>query len=192
MLTAVTGKTVGMENKTVSNAIHNSAIVFTIQPTVLPSVHLATLTSLRACVNEMAMGMPYDTAKEITPTETNAKKAELLPKLISPSNNWIKVVSTSAQMGVPCFLSTRDHSVANGMALSRAKAHVHRDAATVMEMEQKKVMIRMRKVRPRPPPGESMTTPKIYGRAWPMGAERMSSSGGKVAQMGLVWGLLDF
>lgn len=72
------------------------------------------------------------------------------------------------------------------MALLRAKAHVHRDAATVMDVEQKSVMTRTRNVKPSPPPGESMTTPKMYGRACWTGAFRMSSRGGIVAQMGTI------
>lgn len=89
-------------------------------------------------------------------------------------------------MGVPCRVSTLDHSRDKGKALSRANAHVHREAATVMEIEQNSVMTRTRNVRPSPPPGESMTTPKIYGRACPTGAPRMSSNGGIVAQIGIM------
>lgn len=185
MLTSVTGNVVGIENKTVSNAIHNSAMPFTTQPTVFPIVHLAPLTSFRQWNMEMAIGIPYDTAREITPTETNARKADDEPRLMRPSSICTAVVSTSDQMGVPWRVSTLDQRRETGMALSRAKAQVQRDAATVMEMEQKSVMTSTRKVSPRPPPGEPITTPKMYGRAWAIGASRMSSRGGKVAQMGL-------
>lgn len=89
-------------------------------------------------------------------------------------------------MGVPCRTSTFDQSLDKGRALSRANAQVHRDAATVIEIEQNRVMTRTRNVRPSPPPGESMTTPKMYGRACPTGAARMSSRGGRVAQMGMM------
>jgi len=80
-------------------------------------------------------------------------------------------------MGVPCRVSTLDQSRDKGKALSRANAHVHLDAATVIEIEQNSVMIRMRNVRP---------TPKMYGRACPTGAPSMSSNGGIVAQMGMI------
>lgn len=89
-------------------------------------------------------------------------------------------------MGVPCRMSTWDQSRDKGRALSRANAQVHRDAATVIEIEQNSVMTRTRNVRPSPPPGESMTTPKMYGRACPTGAARMFSRGGRVAQMGMM------
>ena len=97
-----------------------------------------------------------------------------------------QLTSVRAQMGVPCRVSTLDQSRDRGRALSRANAHVHREAATVIEIEQNSVMTRTRNVRPSPPPGESMTTPKIYGRACPTGAANMSSRGGRVAHMGIM------
>lgn len=98
----------------------------------------------------------------------------------------VQLTSVRAKMGVPCRTSTLDHSRDKGRALSRANAQVHREAATVMEIEQNSVITRTRNVRPRPPPGESMTTPKMYGRACPTGAAKMSSKGGRVAQMGMM------
>lgn len=85
----------------------------------------------------MGIGIAYDTASEITPTDTKAKKAEDDPRLMSPSNISTTVVNPSAQMGTPCRLSTRLHSLEIVMALSRTKAHMQRDAPTVMEMEKK-------------------------------------------------------
>lgn len=113
----------------------------------------------------MAIGMPYETARDITPTDTNARNADDDPKLMRPSSIWTTVVNTRDQIGVPWRVSTLDHSRETGMALSRAKAHVHRDAATVMEIEQNSVMTSTRNVKPRPPPGEPITTPKMYGNA---------------------------
>lgn len=55
-----------------------------------------------------------------------------------------------------------------------------------MEIEQNSVMTRTSNVRPNPPPGESMTTPKMYGSACPTGAPSMSSRGGRVAQIGMM------
>lgn len=46
-----------------------------------------------------------------------------------------------------------------------AKAHVARDAATVMETLQKSVMPRTRNMSPKAPPGLPMTTLKMYGKA---------------------------
>lgn len=54
-------------------------------------------------------------------------------------------------MGVPCRLLTFDQTLERGMASSRAKAHVVREAATVMEMEQKRVTMRTSAVRAIPP-----------------------------------------
>lgn len=96
------------------------------------------------------------------------------------------LTNVRAKIGVPCRVSTLDQSRDKGKALSRANAHVQREAATVIEMEQNSVMTSTRNVRPSPPPGESMTTPKMYGRACPTGAPRMSSKGGKVAQIGIM------
>lgn len=56
-------------------------------------------------------------------------------------------------MGTPKRAETRDHRAAPGTASSREMAQVQRDAALVMLMEQKRVMARTRKMRPRPPPG---------------------------------------
>lgn len=60
-------------------------------------------------------------------------------------------------MGVPCRSSTLDHTLDSGMARSRAKAHVVLEAATVMEMEQNRVMMRTRAVRAIPPALVPMT-----------------------------------
>lgn len=69
--------------------------MLTTQPTVRPIVHRAPLTSLRRWKSEIAMGIPYDTAKEITPTETNARNADDDPRLISPSSICTTVVCGS-------------------------------------------------------------------------------------------------
>lgn len=58
-------------------------------------------------------------------------------------------------------LSTRDQRWESGSASSRANAHVVRDAATVMLMEQKRVIVNMSDVRATPPAGEPMTWLKI-------------------------------
>lgn len=91
-----------------------------------------------------------------------------------------------AIMGVPWRLSTLLHSLERGMARSRAKAHVVLEAATVMEMEQKRVTMRTRAVRAMPPALVPITRWKIMGRTWPRGAARRSSSGGRVAQIGMI------
>lgn len=70
-------------------------MMLTTQPIVLPMVHRAPLTSLRRWKSEIAMGIPYDTAKEITPTETNARNADDDPRFISPSNICTTVVCGS-------------------------------------------------------------------------------------------------
>lgn len=161
MPVSVTGSVVGIENKTVSNMTHAKAIMLMGQPRTLPIVHLAPLTSFRRWTSEMAMGIPYDTASEMTPTLTNARNADEEPRFTTPNNIWMAVVRPSAQMGAPWRESTLDQRRSSGIALSRENAQVHRDAATVAEMEQKKVMTRTRKVKPRPPPGESMTLLKM-------------------------------
>ena len=89
----------------------------------------------------------------MTPTDTNAVKADVLPRLMRPSSICTMVRRKRAQMGTPKRGETRDHRAAPGTASSREMAQVQRDAALVMLMEQKRVMARTRKMRPRPPPG---------------------------------------
>lgn len=60
-------------------------------------------------------------------------------------------------MGVSCRLLTLDQTLERGIASSRAKAHVVREAATVMEMEQNSVMMRTSAVRAIPPAWEPIT-----------------------------------
>src|SRR5687768_6737127 len=103
MLTSVTGSTVGIENKTSSNAIHNTATGVTGHPTVGPMVHLAAFTSLRRCHMEMAQGTAYEIASDMTPTETKARNAEEEPRLIRPRSICTTVVRARAKMGVSCL-----------------------------------------------------------------------------------------
>lgn len=72
------------------------------------------------------------------------------------------------------------------MALSLAMAHVHLLAAFVIEILQPRVITNTRNINPNPPPGEPMTTWKMYGRACAAGASTMSASGGSVTQMGMM------
>ena len=122
----------------------------------------------------------------MTPTDTKAVKAELEPRLISPSSICTIVVRIKALTGTASFSLTTENIAAPGIASSRANAHVHLEAATVIEIEQNIVTPKTKKVSPRPPPGEPITTLKIYGRACPLGAARISSSGGRVAQIGMM------
>lgn len=122
----------------------------------------------------------------MTPTETKARKALVLPRLIRPRRSCTSVTRTSAYTGTPSLGCTLAKSFEPGIASSRANAHVHRDAATVIEMEQNIVIARTRKVSANPPPGEPITMWKIYGSAWPPGARRTSSSGGMVTQIGIM------
>lgn len=84
MLTSVTGITAGIENNTISNAIHSTAIMLTGHPNLAPIVHFAAFTSLRRCHIEMEIGIAYEIASDMTPTDTNARKAEDEPRLIKP------------------------------------------------------------------------------------------------------------
>lgn len=88
-------------------------------------------------------------------------------------------------MGVPCRLLILDQTLANGTALSRANAQVVRDAATVMDIEQSIVIMRMRTVRTSAPLGEPTTRKKTYGMACPSGAVNISCKSGSVAQIGM-------
>lgn len=72
------------------------------------------------------------------------------------------------------------------MALSLAMAHVHLLAAFVIEILQPRVITNTKNINPNPPPGEPMTTWKMYGRACAAGASTMSASGGSVTQMGMM------
>lgn len=71
-----------------------------------------------------------------------------------PSSIWTIVTRAREYTGTERRFETMAKSFAPGMASSRAKAQVQRDAATVMEMEQKAVTPRTRKTKPKPPPGE--------------------------------------
>lgn len=122
----------------------------------------------------------------MTPTETNARNADDEPRLINPRSSWIRVVSASAKIGVPWRSSILDHRLAKGIALSRANAHVVLEAATVMDMEQNKVMMSTSKVRAMAPPGDPITLPKMYGSACPTGAPRISANSGSVAHKGII------
>lgn len=102
-------------------------------------------------------GKAYESASAWTPTEMNATNAELDPILIKPRSIWITVRSMRALTGTPKRLSTLAQSLDPGIASSLAKAQVHLEAATVILMEQKIVMTKTRKIRPRPPPGEPIT-----------------------------------
>lgn len=86
MLTSVTGRSSGIENKTVSNAIHNTATTLIGHPILGPIDHRAALTSVLRCHMLMTIGMAYVIDSEITPTETNARNAEDEPRLISASS----------------------------------------------------------------------------------------------------------
>lgn len=125
-------------------------------------------------------------ASAMTPTDTNAVNADEEPKLMRPSSICTTVTRMRAFSGTPRVVLTVAKTEEQGSARSRAKAHVQRDAATVMEMLQKRVMTRTRNVRPRPAPGEPMTIWKMYGRAWPAGAPMMAVRGGRVAQRGMM------
>jgi hypothetical protein len=80
MVDSVTGIAVGIEKSINSNAIQATATVFTTQPIVLPGVHLAEFTPRRPLSMDSEMGMPYDIASAMTPTETKALNAEELPR----------------------------------------------------------------------------------------------------------------
>ena len=84
MVIGVTGNAVGMLNNTSSKAIHNRAITLTIGPTMRPKFHRAFITCSRLFSKLIAMGMAYARANACTPTETNAVKALVLPRLINP------------------------------------------------------------------------------------------------------------
>ena len=127
---------------------HASARIFEAQPNTGPSDQFAPWTLFRRCPMRKAMGMPYETAKAMTPTEMKALKADVDPKLISPSSNCIRVTSATARTGMPRRSSTLDQTEDRGTALSRAKAQVVREAATVIEMDAKKVMMRISTVNP--------------------------------------------
>jgi len=97
----------------------------------------------------------------MTPTETKARKALVLPRLMRPRSICTMVTRMRALNGTPSLLLTFEKNLEPGMASSRANAHVQRDAATVMEMEQNMVIIRTRKVSANPPPGEPITMWKM-------------------------------
>lgn len=178
MVTGVTGKAVGMLNSTSSNAIQIKEILFTIGPIFGPNVHLAVLTPFRPEKRDIAIGRAYESASAWTPTEMKAVNADVEPMLTSPSNIWTTVTRAKAQTGTPRRLSTLDHSGEPGIASSRAKAQVHREAATVMLIEQRTVMTSTRNMRPRPPPGDPITVWKMKGKACAPGALTMSVKGG--------------
>lgn len=95
----------GIEKSTNSNAIQSKATTFTVVPKTCPRFHLARstwndgkqsqqlpqtgrsvqLTSLLLQNKLMAIGIAYASARACTPTETKAKNAEELPKLINLS-----------------------------------------------------------------------------------------------------------
>jgi len=106
MVISSTGNTCGIQNKHVSKAIHNTAIALTTHPIFPSSVHGAALTSRRRCHMLMTIGIAYDTANEMTPTETNARNADEDPRFISPRSICTIVVKTRAQIGTPCLMLT--------------------------------------------------------------------------------------
>ena len=51
---------------------------------------------------EMEIGIAYEMANDMTPTDTKARKADEEPRLIKPSSICTTVVRASAKMGVSC------------------------------------------------------------------------------------------
>lgn len=92
----------------------------------------------------MKIGIPYERARPMTPAEVNATKAEEEPRLIRPRRAWTRVRRAMDQMGTLRVVLTRAKREDPGRALSRAKAQVVREAAVVMDREQKRVTPRTR------------------------------------------------
>jgi hypothetical protein len=158
MVTAVTGMYAGIENKTIKAIIQTSATTFTIGPTIFPQFHCAVIISLRLLQMEIAIGIAYEAAKDMTLTETKELKADDEPKLIKPSSSCTTAASIAALSGVSVLGLTFANHRERGMPSSRAKAHVVRETAVVIEIQLSTRMIRVMKEKAKPAPGESRTT----------------------------------
>lgn len=83
------------------------------------------------------MGMAYDSVSEMTPTPEKALKATGEPNQMRPRAIWMAIDSIMALRGRSSVGWTLLHHLEPGMAPSRAKAQVQRDAAVVQATPQR-------------------------------------------------------
>jgi hypothetical protein len=144
MEVSVTGSTAGMEINTIVKHAKATAIAFSGPPT-RPNDHGAPSTSSLPFSNDIAMGMLKASVRHMTETPMMALNAAEDPSSSRPMRSWMVTESRKAFIGT-ALLVTREKKGENGMALSRAKAQVAREAAQRMETVQNMPVPKTRKL----------------------------------------------
>lgn len=130
MVSRVGGAVVGKQKRGIAK--ENHAMLMTLQtPPSFPTLNLALLIAFLPSQKEIVIGTRLEHPRQMTLTDENAENAAVEPKYTHPSTICTAVERKIALMGSSSFGFTFLITPLNGMALSRANAHVRRLAAVV-------------------------------------------------------------